>query len=80
MYRGDVLHKTKGRGLSKKTATQAQLRDFITTGEAAMMIGVSQRHVTRLIIAGALTGQLIPNRWLVNRESVERLVKKRRTG
>jgi hypothetical protein len=45
-----------------------------------MMIGVSQRHVTRLIIAGALTGQLIPNRWLVNRESVERLVKKRRTG
>ncbi len=50
-----------------------------TTGEAAERLGVSIPTVKRWIGRGALKGVPVGTRWLVAKESVERIVRVRKT-
>ncbi len=42
--------------------------DYMTTDEAAALLGCSERHVRRM--APALGGRLVGGRWLVDRQAV----------
>jgi len=52
--------------------TQTSFGDWITTGEAAEILGVTQRWIQRLVKEGKLRGQKIsPKQLLIYRPSVE---------
>jgi excisionase family DNA binding protein len=48
--------------------------EFLTTGQAAELLGVSIPTVKRWVGRGALTGGQVGGRWLVAKESVDYLV------
>jgi excisionase family DNA binding protein len=48
-----------------------QNSDWITTQEAAELIGVSRDHVTHLLRVGHLEGNKLLRDWLVSRTSAE---------
>jgi excisionase family DNA binding protein len=55
------------------------LEDWITTAEAAHIMGVTQRHVIHLVSREQIEGKKITDRLiLVNRQSVEAWTPKRR--
>ena len=47
------------------------LRDFVTTEEAARMLEFHVEHVRRLLREGDLQGEKIGTAWLVLKKSVE---------
>ena len=51
------------------------LRDFITTEDAARMLNFHVEHVRRLLREGDLKGEKIGTTWLVLRKSVEEYIK-----
>jgi excisionase family DNA binding protein len=51
------------------------LRDFITTEDAARMLNFHVEHVRRLLREGDLKGEKIGKTWLVLRKSVEEYIK-----
>lgn len=53
-------------------------RDYMTTSEAAEMLGVSDSRVRQLRIDGVLTGVKRGRDWLLDRQSVE--AAKKRSG
>jgi excisionase family DNA binding protein len=56
----------------------APIDEWITTAEAAKLLGVTRMHVVRLIHAGVLEGRMVnPRLWLVNRQSLRAWVRKR---
>lgn len=46
----------------------------ITTNDAAKMLGVSYRHVVKLLHGGKLQGQKAGGRWVVDHSSVEKRI------
>ncbi len=52
------------------------LRDFVTTKEAAEMLQFHVEHVRRLMREGDLQGEKIGSAWLVLKKSVEEYVEK----
>ena len=59
-----------------RTLTRRE-RALLTTGEAAQQLRISIPTVKRWIRRGALTGGSLAGRWLVSRESVDRLARVR---
>jgi len=51
------------------------LRDFITTEEAARILQFHVEHVRRLLREGDLKGEKIGTAWLVLKKSVEEYIK-----
>jgi excisionase family DNA binding protein len=55
------------------------IENWISTGQAAKRLGVSRRHVDRLIQSGKLEGRMIAGAlWLVNPDSLEGWTRKRK--
>jgi len=52
------------------------LRDFVTTEEAARILEFHVEHVRRLLREGDLQGEKIGSAWLVLKKSVEEYVEK----
>lgn len=63
--------------MSKRKSTKLPFEGWIMTGQAAKLLGVSRRHVDRLIASGKLEAVKVAERWLVNPETVEALKRKR---
>jgi excisionase family DNA binding protein len=53
------------------------LEKWISAAEAASRLGITSRHVKRLIQSGDLEGRKIVTLWLVNPASVETWTRKR---
>src|SRR5690606_9169543 len=51
--------------------------DYITTDEAAALLGYTPQHVCRLVRSGALEGKKLGRDWIVLRESVRRRLESR---
>jgi len=51
------------------------LRDFVTTEEAARILQFHVEHVRRLLREGDLKGEKIGTAWLVLKKSVEKYIK-----
>ena len=47
------------------------LSDYLTTRQAAELLGVDRTHINRLLIDGKLKGQKIGHNWMVFRPSLE---------
>lgn len=55
------------------------LLDLVTVVQAADLLGVSKRHVLRLIASGEIEGQQLASKaWVVNRASLANWTPKRR--
>ena len=46
------------------------LDEIITANDAALMLNISRRHVTRLVEAGELEGKRTGRDWIITRQSV----------
>jgi excisionase family DNA binding protein len=56
----------------------APIDEWITTAEAAKLLGVTRMHIVRLIHTGIFEGRMVnPRLWLVNRQSLRAWVRKR---
>ncbi len=53
----------------------ADLKDFITTEEAARILNYHVEHVRKLMREGGLKGEKMGTAWLVLKESVESYIK-----
>jgi len=47
------------------------LAEYLSTTDAAILAGISARHLVRLICEGKIVGQKIGRNWLVSRQSAE---------
>ena len=54
----------------------AALGDWLTTKEAAGLVGYHQNHIRRLIHSGNVIGHKWGNTWMVDRESLLAYVRK----
>jgi len=49
--------------------------NYVSSGEAARVLGMHPFAVQRLILRGQLPGEKIANRWLIPREALEEFAK-----
>ncbi len=61
----------KSRTAAQENGMSDNLSDYLTTRQAAELLGVAPDHVNRLLIAGKLKGQKVGHYWMVFRPSVE---------
>jgi excisionase family DNA binding protein len=45
--------------------------EYLSTTDAAIIAGISARHLVRLIVDGKINAQKVGRNWLVSRESAE---------
>jgi excisionase family DNA binding protein len=45
--------------------------EYLSTTDAAIIAGISARHLVRLICEGKIVGQKVGRNWLVSRKSIE---------
>ena len=45
--------------------------EYLSTTDAAILAGISARHLVKLIVGGKIHGQKVGRNWLVSRESAE---------
>lgn len=45
--------------------------EYLSTTDAAILAGVSARHLVKLIVEGKIHAQKVGRNWLVSRESAE---------
>ena len=64
---------------TKTKRNDTPVDDFITTAEAAEILGVTRAYVVMLVARGQLKARKLSNRlWLVNRQSLEGWERKRK--
>lgn len=54
----------------RKQRKVSPLNEVVSAKEAAEILGISRRHVTRLIKAGHLDGRKLERDWIITRSSV----------
>ncbi len=53
---------------------QNDISNYITTADAAKELGISQRHVRRLVTAGLVTGYIVVGKtFLIPRDQLEQI-------
>ena len=52
-------------------AMQNLATEYVSTTDAAILAGVSARHLVKLIVEGKIAAQKVGRNWLVSRESAE---------
>ena len=49
--------------------------EYLSTTDAAIIAGISARHLVRLICEGKIVGQKVGRNWLVSRKSIQGFVR-----
>lgn len=65
------LHYAPGCVIVSDMGQEKDMEIMLTTSEAAQELGISQRHVARLINTGILSGVKRAKTWFVTREALE---------
>ena len=58
-------------GIGYSRAMQNLSTEYVSTTDAAILAGVSPRHLVKLIVEGKIRAQKVGRNWLVSRESAE---------
>src|SRR5512135_1881898 len=64
----------------KEEAMTKDLTQYVTTKQAAEMLGVVTEHINHLLLAGRLKGTKFGKSWMVYLPSIEQYVEKKSPG